>query len=542
MFGFGKARESGEGNRQEPSAPVVMVESSIPKVSRRNKPMRPAVGQRGFDAAISDRLTSNWSTTPLTADQVIDRNQRVLVARSREEAQKNDYLKSFLRLCDQNIVGHRGFALQAQARDNNGGLDRGANEALEAWWRKWQRASNCDITGKRSFRMICKGAVKTAAKDGEFMIREIRGRNAGPMRYALQVLDPQRCPVDYNVDRLANGRFVRQGIEFSREGRPLAFYFMTGDPAGSGYTFNGTSLDRVPADEIIHGFLEDITGQRRGIPWAATSLWRLHMLGGLENAALTSARTGASVGGFLEWEEGYGPEPDEEQQEDEELYIESAGGVFQELPTGLKSKAFTQQYPSGEFAPFHKSMLRGAGAGMGVAYVSFANDLEGVNFSSIRQGVLDERDHWMDLQEWLIETLIDRCYQSALEPALLMGLVVNNSIRLRPERIEKFRNVYWQGRRWAWVDPTKDVKAEIDAKNNMLTSPSEIIRRRGDDPDTTWRTYADDIQAMRKAGIPDEFIMASVLGVVPGAVRPPAGEANQEEDESDDKNETPDAE
>jgi len=38
MFGFGKARDSGEGNRQEPSAPVVMVESSIPKVSRRNKP------------------------------------------------------------------------------------------------------------------------------------------------------------------------------------------------------------------------------------------------------------------------------------------------------------------------------------------------------------------------------------------------------------------------------------------------------------------------------------------------------------------------
>jgi hypothetical protein len=47
---------------------------------------------------------------------------------------------------------------------------------------------------------------------------------------------------------------------------------------------------------------------------------------------------------------------------------------------------------------------------------------------------------------------------------------------------------------------------------------------------------------MRKAGIPDDFIMASVLGVVPGAVRPPAGDANQEEDESDDKNETPDDE
>jgi len=124
-----------------------------------------------------------------------------------------------------------------------------------------------------------------------------------------------------------------------------------------------------------------------------------------------------------------------EDDEDEELLIEAEGGVFQELPPGAEGKPFTSQYPSGEFAPIHKAMLRGAGAGMGVSYVSFANDLEGVNFSSIRQGVLDERDHWMDLQEWLIETLIDRCYQSALQPSLLLGLVANNGIRLRPESL-----------------------------------------------------------------------------------------------------------
>jgi len=160
----------------------------------------------------------------------------------------------------------------------------------------------------------------------------------------------------------------------------------------------------VPADEVIHGFVEDIIGQRRGLPWASTSLWRLHMLGGFERAALTSARTGASVGGFFQWKEGYGPGEDED-NDDEELYVETDGGVFQELPEGAEMKEFNNQYPTGEFAPFHKAMLRGAGAGMGVSYPSFANDLEGVNFSSIRQGVLDERDHWMDLQEWLVETL-----------------------------------------------------------------------------------------------------------------------------------------
>jgi len=534
MFGLGKSRRTADTPRIEPAVEAEMRESPIPKVNRRAVHGRPMRATRSFDAAITDRLTANWTTTPLTADQVIDRNQRVLVARSREEAQKNDYMKNYLRLCDQNMVGHRGFSLQAQARLRNGELDRGANEALEAWWKKWQKAGNCDITGRRSFRRIAKAAVKTAAKDGEFMIREITGRAAGPMGYALQTLDPQRCTVDYNVERLGNGNFIRQGIEFTRVGRPVAYFFASSDPATSGYTFNGSSLDRVPAAEIIHGFLDDIEGQRRGLPWAATSLWRLHMLGGFEKAALASARTGASVGGFFEWKEGFGPEADEE-LEDEELYIEPEGGVFQELPAGAEVKEFKSQYPTGEFGPFHKAMLRGAGAGMGISYVSFANDLEGVNFSSIRQGVLDERDHWMDLQEWLIETLIDRCYQAALKQSLLRGLVVHNGIRLRPENIARFLNVYWQGRRWAWVDPTKDVKAEIDAKNNLLTSPSEIIRRRGDDPDTTWRTYAADINAMRDAGVPDAFIMAAVLGVQPGAAASTPTAPTETEETSDEK-------
>lgn len=489
------------------TAEPILRESPIPKVSRRSAPIT-VRARRSYDAGETDRLTSTWTTVPLTADQVIDRNQRVLVARSRDQAAKNDYMKAFLRLADQNIVGHRGVILQAQARDENGSLDRAANEAIETWWRQWQRPENSDITGRRSFRMLCKTAVRTCAKDGEFMFREIRGK-AAPMGYALQILDPQRCPVDYNVERLAGGRFIRQGIEFSREGRPLAYYFMTGDPAHSAYTFNGRSLDRVPAGEIIHGFLEDIVGQRRGIPWAATSLWRLYQLEGFEKAALINAKTGASLGGFLEWEKDEGPELNEDDF-DEELFIEPEGGVFQELPPGLKHKAFQSQYPSGEFAPFHKAMIRGAGAGMGVSYVSLANDLEGVNFSSIRQGVLDEREHWMDLQEWLIETLVDRVYQSALEPALLLGLITNGKIRLRPERIAKYRNVFWQARRWAWVDPQKDIRAEVEAKDNMLTSPSEIIRKQGRDPETVWRTFAADIESMRAAGIPENFIMAAL--------------------------------
>lgn len=499
--------------RSADPTPVTTRPTSIPRVTRRQGvPIGRAV--RSYDGAQVDRYTGGWSTQPLSADEIIDRNQRALVARSREQAANNDYMKNFLRQCGQNIVGHSGIALQAQARDAGGNLDAAANEALELWWKKFSRAENCDVKGRRSLRLILKGAVNSAAKDGEFMIRELRGRDAGPMGYCLQTLDPQRCPVDYNVDKLPNGRFVRQGIEYSREGRPLAYYFGRGDGRTTGYPHGGQHLERIAAGEIIHGYIEEIEGQRRGIPWAATALWRLKMLAGFEKAALVNARVGASKTGFIEIDPEYAPDPDDENgdDEDDELIIEHAGGEIQELPAGAKFKEWNPQYPSGEFGPFRKAMLQGAGAGLGVAYVSFANDLEGVNFSSIRQGVIDERDHWMDLQEWLIEALVDRVYRSALEAALLLGLVTNGKVRLRPERMAKYENVLWQARRWAWVDPAKDIKAEVDSKNNLLTSPSEIIRKAGRDPQTVWKNTAADIEQMRAAGIPEEFIMASVLG------------------------------
>lgn len=484
-------------------------EDGASPVARRRTGVRLA---RRFDAAKVDRLTADWPSTPLTADQVIDRNQRILVARSRDQAANNDYMANFLRLCRQNIVGHRGITLQAQARDQDGTLDERANEALEAWWRRWCRADSCDITGRRSFRRLCSLAVQSAAKDGEFFFREIRGRAAGPGGYALQIIDPQRCPVDYNVEASRDGVFVRQGIEFSREGRPLAYYFLSADAAArSGYTYGSQSLERVPAEDIIHGFDEVIVGQRRGIPWAATALWRLNQLHEFEKASVVNARIGATQQGVIEWEEGYGPEEDEEAI-DEELVITLEGGRYSELPQGARLRNVESQYPSGEFSAFQKAMLRGAGAGMGVAYVSFANDLEGVNFSSIRQGVLDERDHWQELQEWLIESLVERVYAGALRAALIRSQVSGGGVTLKAQRLDKYLDVIWQGRRWAWVDPQKDINAEVTAKNNLLAAPSDIIRKQGRDPDSVWRAMSRDIEAMKAAGIPERFIEAAILG------------------------------
>lgn len=460
--------------------------------SKRQPLIRGRFGMRMFGAAESGRMTQGWSGTPLTADQIIDRNQRVLVARSRDQSANNDYGRSFLRMCRQNIVGPNGVLLQAQSADENGKLDSLANAAIEAAFSDWGRRQNCDVTGKQSWRAIQSACVNAAARDGEFMVRLVFGRDAGPWGFAVQMLDPVRCPVDLNEAALPNGTFIRQGIRFNKYGRPLSYFFMTTDETEADYRFGGASYVEVPADQVVHGFISDMVGQKRGLPWMATALFRMRQLSAMEEAAIVNARVGANKLGFIKWRDGYGPEL----ADGDELQIDSQPGEWQVLPEGAEIEESSPNYPNGEFEPFMKRALRSMSAGFGVLYNNLASDLEGVNFSSIRQGTLDEREHWKELQEWLIESLIQPVFEAWLPRALLAGRIKVKGRPLKPERIDRYGMVSWQPRRWQWIDPRADVDAAVSAKNNMLTSPGRIIREQGQDPQTVWAESARDVRAM----------------------------------------------
>lgn len=466
---------------------------------------------RMFSATKTDRLNADWQSMPVTAEWLIRMHQRPLVARSREQFANNDYARAFVRIARQNIVGPKGVVLQAQSRDTSGTLDALANESIEAAWAKWGKRESCDVSGKKSWRQIQISAVQSACIDGEFMFRKIYGKEAGPFGFALQLLDPQRCQPNLDVYDLENGAFIRAGIEFNKFGRPVAYHFTVTNESDAfyNYTYAGLHYHRIPADEIIHGYLPDFVGQNRGLPWMATGLFRMKQLVGFEDAAIVNARVGAAKMGFIQWREGHGPELDSDEAEN--LQMDGDPGSFPVLPEGAELKEWNPQYPAGEFATFNKAMLRGISAGFGVLYNNLANDLENVNFSSIRQGTLDEREHWKEMQEWLIESLCEPVFAEWLPRALLGGHLVVKGRPLKPERVDRYSEVSWQPRRWQWIDPSSDVTAAVTSKNNLLMSPGQIIREQGKDPSTVWREIAADIEAMRSAGIPEDYIKASIL-------------------------------
>ena len=65
----------------------------------------------------------------------------------------------------------------------------------------------------------------------------------------------------------------------------------------------------------------------------------------------------------------------------------------------------------------------------------------------------------------------------------------------------------FQGRRWEWVDPAKDIAAKRAAYDLRITSISQIIRDAGRDPETVFAEIARDNERMAQAGISAPEVM-----------------------------------
>lgn len=470
--------------------------------------------KRMFAAAKIDRLTSDWKTTITSVDQEIFRDLTKLRARSRQLANDNDYVKKFLGLCKTNVVGPTGICLQSQAKDPNGKLDKAAIQLIEEAFSRWAKMGNCDVTGKLSWTDLQELVIETTARDGECLVRKVKNY-PNAFRFALQVLEADQLDVNLNKD-LGNGSYIRMGIEFNPWGRPVAYHILTKHPGDlTLYAPGNQKYERVLASDVIHVFDPLRPGQSRGIPWMHAAMTRLNMLGGYEEAELVAARIGAAkMGFFTRQPDANGANYEGDQDEWGNPIMEAEPGSFETLPVGMDFKTFDPTHPSGNFGPFIKSVLRGISSGLGVTYNGLANDLEGVNFSSIRAGVLEERDQWMMLQRWLIEAFCEPVFSDWLDMALL-----TQQLRLPYSKFEKFLAVTWQGRRWQWVDPEKDMQASLLALKMGIKSVEDVIRETGRDPNDVLEAIAKSKENLKKLGLTEIFDFIYNQGMSPNADR-----------------------
>lgn len=485
------------------------------------KPPEPPSGRRrNFAGARPFGALQSWQPQNWSADALARSDLDRLRARARSLARDNDYMRKFLQMVESNIVGREGFALQMRVPlDSSDQPDTLANRAIEAAFGRWARRGVCDVTGTLSFADVQRLLVRSVARDGEALVRHIGGFENG-YGYAVQVLDIDRLDTDFNRPAQYGKNAVRMGVELNDYSRPVAYWLRTAHP-GENHLLSETEQfhERVPAEQISHIYLHDRPEQRRGFPWVASAIIGLQNLGGYQEAAIIAARVGASKMGFFKQTEeadNFLPPIDGQEQDNGrgglDLIDSVEPGTFHELPQGYDFTPFNPDYPHANYDAFVKASLRGIASGLGVAYHSLANDLEGVNFSSIRSGTLEERDAWMALQNWFTEAFLYDVFERWIAAALLHGAVKSAAgMPLPAAKLDKFSNHHWQGRRWAWVDPLKDINAHKEAVSLAVKSRRAIADEMGVDFDDVVAQIEQENQLLSEKGIstqkPTEIIV-----------------------------------
>lgn len=456
--------------------------------------------QRAYEAASTGRLFADWTTSTRSADADIAPAFRTMLARARDGEINNDHYERFLKLLENNVLGSNGILLQMKIRepDGKGGTryDKVACDKIEAAWKKWARKEFCTASKEDTWRTAQILALRSVARDGQLLIRLRRGFD-NAFGFAIELLEIDHLDIDYNTV-LPNGNRVVMGIEKNRLGQRVAYYLWKDHPgdiltgAGSrGYW----KRERVPAAEIIHAFVKKRVSQNLGMTWFAPSMTKMKMLDGYAEAELVAARTAACKGGFFYSENGEQYEGDAE-AEDGSIIASIEPGQMEQLPKGVKFQPYDPKHPNAAFEIFVKACLRSIAGGLGVSYVSLANDLEGVNYSSIRSGLLEEREEWMKIQGWFIENVVSPIFEAWMPMAILSG-----QIQLPMSKLDKFMAAEWKARRWGWVDPLKDITAKIMAIRNNLTSHRSTISEAGGDVEDVFEDRQQDQQLAKQHGL-----------------------------------------
>ena len=455
--------------------------------------------KRSYSGANTGRLFADFVTSSTSADAEIKDNIRILRDRARELARNDSYISRYLNLMVSNVIGKQGIRVSSKARlddpVNNGKLDIKANQVIEGAWKEWGKVGNCTTNGRLSFLDCQKIFIESLCRDGEVLIRKIKSKDYS-FGFQIQFLEADHLDETKNGFEKSTGNRIKMGVEVNKYDKPVAYHLFKEHPYDRTYMGNIEHI-RVPADEIIHAYLPQRAEQTRGISLVATAMANVKMLNGYLEAEIVAARVGASKQGFFISPDGDGYVGDGEFEDSFNPTMNAQAGVFEQLPAGMDFKAFDPTHPTSAFESFTTSVLRSIASGLNISYHSLSNDLTSVNYSSIRQGALEDRSMYQIYQQFVIDHFIDPIFKSWLDSALDW-----QKINLPDEKFDKFsRSVNYIPRSFAWIDPLKEMQANVIGLQNGTLTYSDISAAAGRDTEELFEQHQKEIELAKQYDI-----------------------------------------
>jgi lambda family phage portal protein len=440
---------------------------------------------RKWNAAISSGLTADWIMANTKINDEIKQSIVRMRGLARDLYQNNSYARKAIREIGLNVAGPAGFKLQMKVYKSDGTLDKKVNDKIEAAWYEFCKKQYFTIRGKESGALAQRNWAEQIPRDGEIILRKLRGSQFNKFGFTLQQIEADYLDERYTT-RFENGNYVIMGVEYNAWGQRTGYHFKLE---------NGSRV-RYDADEIIHVYINERSDQSRGMTSLAPVMLLMQMAAGYEEAGLVKVRSAAmNLGWFYKT-------LDAEQQ----LGVKDNNGNFQEtlesgtakaLPPGWRFEAYDPSFPDAQHDPFMKNIVRQMASGIGISYPVLANNLENVNYSSARVGLLDEREEYKAMQIFFYENVLEEIFPAWLEAAISNG-ALNVDYNKLPMYIAAAR---WIGRRWPWVDPEKDIRAKILAIDAGLDSRTNALAELGRDAEDVFEELAQEEELRKQYGL-----------------------------------------
>jgi len=436
---------------------------------------RAAASFAAYEAADHDRFRGEkWLPSRLSSNDAISAELQTLIERAQDLYRNDCYAASAINGRVDNVIGggirpqsrvvaKRGVVTPAQAEEFNAQAER-----LFATWARLERWEDKQRQLER-----CNGIYGES-----WLLMDDNDDPQKPVTLSVQVIHPQRIQL-HSVRQNAAGVSRRLGMRLNSAGQPIAAYVAKTLPNDS-HAYN-LDEDEVSLDSLLHCFEEQTPGQLRGIPWLAPAMGRLKDLKDFVHANLiaeqVAACTGAFIGGVTD------PVLLAESGRSKSNLEDMAPGAIQYLGDGETITFSDPARPGTTLAPYVEWSLHGVAAALRYPYELLAKQFTN-NFSGGRLALIDGRITFKVWQTCLIERICRKVGARFVDQCVYQGALQISPIIYEQNR-DHFLQHQWIPPGWPWVDPEKEVRADVAAIEAGLTTQTESLASRGRDFDET---------------------------------------------------------
>jgi len=381
----------------------------------------------------------------------------------REMGRNNPLVKGLLRTERDGLVGS-GVKIKARTSEEN------LNDDIESLWKEDMIDRSCDVTGRFNFNQYLRMAYLTYRRDGDMGTILLDNGE-------IQPIEGEQIGTPWGQSE-AKHFVVSNGIAYSKSNGKVIGYYV-GKPNKWGF-IGQTEYHKYKAENFYHMFNPERFSNSRGEPALTSSINWIDQLCDYMEAELVAAKVNACFSMFVSRKDEFddnlplstgGVESDGTDEEGNRLEKIEPGRIMYGEP-GEDAKGIGQVRPGAVFDPFVLRMLTMIGRPLNMPLMLITLDFSGATFMNARIAYQKVQESWTAEQDNIIKPFVAAVYRRWIQTKITVGKFKERDDIYRHDVLCK---------RWPYVDPLKEAKADEQEIINRTNSRTRISARKGDE-------------------------------------------------------------